>query len=175
MLVGEVDGQREFRRALQRALEAAGRRLCRTKLARAGQRAQHAQVAGGIVGSAIAQRNRNCEIGPRIVAQEPAYAAANRNQRDSVRIAIADVPLRLRPNDADTLDSRGFTFFKLGRFDDAITDCDAALKLQPKMASASSVRGLSKQKNGVGGDADVVAAEAIDDRIVAKFASYGVK
>jgi tetratricopeptide (TPR) repeat protein len=125
------DGHREFRRALQRALEAAGRRLCRTKLERAGQREQNAQVAGGIVGSAIAQRNRNCEIGPRIVAQKPAYAAANRNQRDSVGIAIAGVPLRLRPNDADTLDSRGFTFFKFGRFDDAIADCDAALKLQP--------------------------------------------
>jgi hypothetical protein len=43
------------------------------------------------------------------------------------------------------------------------------------MASSLYVRGLSKQKNGVGGDADVVAAEAIDDKIVAKFASYGVK
>jgi hypothetical protein len=92
VLGGEVDGHREFRRALQRALEAAGRRLCRTKLERAGQREQHAQVAGGIVGSAIAQRNRNCEIGPRIVAQKPAYAAANRNQGDSVGIVITGVP-----------------------------------------------------------------------------------
>ena len=83
----------------------------------------------------------------------------------------------LRPNDADTIDSRGFVYFKLARFDNAITDYDAALRVNARSASSLYVRGFAKQKKGdsAGGDADIAAAKAIDEKIVERFASYGVK
>src|SRR6202011_3786906 len=43
--------------------------------------------------------------------------------------------LRIRPNDADTLGSRGFAYLKLGRLDNAVVDFHAALKINSKLAN----------------------------------------
>jgi regulator of sirC expression with transglutaminase-like and TPR domain len=42
-------------------------------------------------------------------------------------LADCDESVRLQPNDADSLDSRGFAYLKLGQFDSAITDYDSVL------------------------------------------------
>ena len=85
--------------------------------------------------------------------------------------------LRLRPNNGDTLDTRGFTYFKLDQYDNAIADYDVVLKLNPKVATSLYGRGLAKQRKGdaTGGDEDIVAAKAIDPKIADKLAGYGVK
>jgi len=87
-----------------------------------------------------------------------------------------DESLRLKPDDADTLDSRGFTNLKSGNFDKAAADFDAALKLNPKLASSLYGRGVAKnKKRGGSGDDDLAAAKAIEPGIAARMASYGVK
>jgi hypothetical protein len=61
------------------------------------------------------------------------------------------------PNDPNGLDRRGFLYLRLGRLDEAIADCDAALKINPKLAGSIYGRGPSKRKKGDqgGGDADI--------------------
>jgi tetratricopeptide (TPR) repeat protein len=44
--------------------------------------------------------------------------------------------LRIRPNDADTLGSRGFAYFRLGLFDDAIADFNATLESNEKLENS---------------------------------------
>ncbi|MGZ9112377.1 MAG: tetratricopeptide repeat protein, partial [Rhodoplanes sp.] len=82
----------------------------------------------------------------------------------------------LRPKYADALDSRGLTHLKLGQFDRAIADFDAALRLNPKMPSALYGRGKAKIKKGdaAGGNADIRSAKSIDSTIDREFESYGV-
>lgn len=41
--------------------------------------------------------------------------------------------LRLFPNNKDALDSRGFAYLKMGKFDAAIADYTAALRLEPRL------------------------------------------
>ena len=57
----------------------------------------------------------------------------------------------------DALDSRGLAYLKKGQWDAAIADYNAALRLNPKLASSLYGRGLAKLKNGDtnGGNADM--------------------
>jgi tetratricopeptide (TPR) repeat protein len=84
--------------------------------------------------------------------------------------------LRLKPDVANTIDSRALIQFKLGEFDKAIADYDLALKLNPKLAGALYGRGLAKQKKGdATADADIAAAKAIQSDIAEKLERYGLK
>jgi len=93
--------------------------------------------------------------------------------------ALADCneALRLKPDVAATLDSRGLTYLKMGQWDLAIDDYSSALRLDPKLASSLYGRGLAKLKKGdiADGNADVAAAKAIETTIVRDFARYGVE
>src|SRR5437762_1034465 len=51
-------------------------------------------------------------------------------------------------SDANTLDSRAFVHLKMGDLADAIAYYDAALRLDPKIASSLCGRGLSKLRMG---------------------------
>lgn len=86
-------------------------------------------------------------------------------------------PSRLRPDDGNTLNSRGLVEFKLGTLDKAAADYDAAVKLNPKDASSLYIRGVIKRKIGdaTGGDADIAAAKAIRASVVDDDAAFGVK
>jgi tetratricopeptide (TPR) repeat protein len=84
--------------------------------------------------------------------------------------------LRLKPNDSNTLDSRGLTYLKLGQLEKAIADYDAALKTDPKLAGSLYGRGVAKLKKGdSSGAADISAAKAIKSGIAEEYAKYGVK
>ena len=93
--------------------------------------------------------------------------------------ALADCnhSLTIRANDPFALNSRGFTFLRLNQFDSAIADYSAALKLDPKLASALYGRGLAKQKkgDGAGGQVDMASANLLQTDIAEEFAGYGVK
>jgi tetratricopeptide (TPR) repeat protein len=84
--------------------------------------------------------------------------------------------LGLRPNDANTLNSRGLVQLKLGAFDAAIADYSAAIAQRAKDADSLYGRGMVKLKSGdtVGGNADIAAAKAIKPDIDKVFAGYGV-
>jgi tetratricopeptide (TPR) repeat protein len=76
--------------------------------------------------------------------------------------ALADCneSLRLNPNDANALDTRGFTFLKSGALDEAIADYNAALLISPKLADSLYGRGLAKLRKGRrGGAAKPISAE----------------
>jgi len=88
-----------------------------------------------------------------------------------------DAALKIKPDAADVLDTRGFVRLKLGQNDNAIKDYDAALKIDPKLAGSLYGRGVAKLRKGDknGGAADVAAAKAIKADIDSEFTRYGVR
>jgi tetratricopeptide (TPR) repeat protein len=79
--------------------------------------------------------------------------------------ALADCDRSLRLNrSAAAYDSRGLVELRLARYDRAIADYDAALKITPKLAWSLYGRGLAKIKTGqtADGQADIAAAVAIN-------------
>ena len=82
----------------------------------------------------------------------------------------------MRPNNADTLDSRGFVYLKMNNPDAAIADCNAALAINPKMASSLYSRGLAERMKGdkAASDVDIAAAKAIQSDIDSQYAKWGV-
>ena len=84
--------------------------------------------------------------------------------------------LVIRPGSAETLDSRGFVYFRMGRYAEAIADYNAALARDINLPSSRFMRGVAKLRAGdaAGGAADLAAANALDKTIAATFAGYGV-
>jgi tetratricopeptide (TPR) repeat protein len=74
---------------------------------------------------------------------------------------------------------RGFAYLKLGQFDKALADYDAAFALTktPDHADWLYVRGVTKLKKGdtAGGNTDITSAKAIKADIADEYASYGIK
>jgi tetratricopeptide (TPR) repeat protein len=85
--------------------------------------------------------------------------------------------LKLKDDAPDVLDTRGFVHLRLGKYDDAIKDYDAALKLDPKIAGALYGRGVAKMKKGdrAGAGTDVAAAKAIQSNIDSEFGKLGLR
>jgi tetratricopeptide (TPR) repeat protein len=80
------------------------------------------------------------------------------------------------PGNAEFLDSRGFTYLKMRQWRQAIADYEAALKVDPKRASALFGRGVGRYQMGYvpGGKADVAAAIAIDSSIFDELTRRGL-
>jgi tetratricopeptide (TPR) repeat protein len=93
--------------------------------------------------------------------------------------ALADCnkALSIKPDSADVLDTRGFVHLKLGQYDNAIKDFDAALKLDNELAGSLYGRGLAKAKKGdaAGAQADMAAGRKLRPDIAEEFARYGLK
>jgi tetratricopeptide (TPR) repeat protein len=93
--------------------------------------------------------------------------------------ALADCneSLRLKSNDSDTMDSRGFVYLRLNRFEDAIAQYNEALRLDPRKAASLYGRGVAKLRKGdaAAGNADIMAAKEIRANIADDFDKYGVK
>jgi tetratricopeptide (TPR) repeat protein len=84
--------------------------------------------------------------------------------------------LKMRPNTAALLDSRGLVHLRRSDYDKAIADYDAALHLQPKIAWSLYGRGLAKLHKGLmaEGQADIAAASALEPKIAERAASFGI-
>ena len=82
-------------------------------------------------------------------------------------LADCDEANRLKPNYTYALDSRGFTYLKMGKFLQAIADYDAALKIDPRIAHSLYGRGLAKLKSNdaEGGRVDIALAKDINAEI----------
>ena len=67
--------------------------------------------------------------------------------------------------------------FRLGRYGEAISDCDAVLKDKPETGGALYIRGLAKRHTGdeAGAAKDIAAAIDINKNTAAFFALWGVK
>jgi tetratricopeptide (TPR) repeat protein len=74
---------------------------------------------------------------------------------------------------------RGFAYLKLGQFDKALADYDAAFALTKSSDHADwlYVRGVAKLKKGdtAGGNADVASAKTMKADIADEYAKYGIK
>ncbi len=93
--------------------------------------------------------------------------------------ALADCneSLRLGPGDAATLNSRGFTYLKMRKYDFAVADFDAALKRDPRQSGPLYGRGVAKRMNGdaAGANADIAAAKRLDPEVARVFERYGIR
>ena len=85
--------------------------------------------------------------------------------------------MKLDSRAATALDSRGFTYLKLGEYDKAIADYDAALMVDPHSVDSFYGRGVAKLKKGDsrGGNSDIASAKTIKPDIAEDFVAYGVK
>ena len=77
---------------------------------------------------------------------------------------------------AGALDARGLVRLRLGDYDKAIGDFDAALKLKPQSAWTLYARGIAKSRRGKGdAAADLAAASAAEPKIAEGFEARGLK
>ena len=103
-----------------------------------------------------------------------ALAAANRNLVNA--LADCDHALKLLPADIDVRETRGFVFLKLGDPAIALSEYEAALRLDPNRPLALYGLGLAKIRMGraVEGKADQDAAIALYPGIRKQFSEYGL-
>jgi hypothetical protein len=98
-----------------------------------------------------------------------------RNNLDGA-LADCELSLKLRPGDSNTIDSKGFILYQLGRYEDAVDTYNQVLKHSPQKAPSLFIRGLAKQKLGdaAGGAVDIAAAKAIDSNVKMTFDGAGI-
>lgn len=95
---------------------------------------------------------------------------------DQARVEC-DTAIKLKPDRAAYLDSRGLVNLQTGRFDEALADYDAAIKVGGPAASALYGRGLAKLRRGLKkeGRADMAAALKLYPYVDKNYALYGQK
>ena len=106
------------------------------------------------------------------------FAQAGQELREAH--AACDASLAARPGDPDTLDSRGLVRLRQGRFRDAWTDYDAAVRRGEGHASMASFlygRGIAALRLGrrAAGQADIARAVTLSPAIAETYAGYGVR
>jgi tetratricopeptide (TPR) repeat protein/predicted aspartyl protease len=91
-------------------------------------------------------------------------------------LADCDTALKLRPDTAAFLDSRGLVQLRRGDYDRAIADYDRALRLGAKGAWSYYGRGVAKLRKGLiaGGKADIAAATALQAHIADEARERGI-
>ena len=119
-----------------------------------------------------------------VILREPRNAVAWNNRcyfraiAGQLDDALADCnqSLKLEPNVPETLDSRGFTYLKMKKYDLAITDYDAAESAGGDKAPYLYGRGLAKRAkhDAAGAKEDIDAGVKLDPKIVEQFRKYGV-
>jgi tetratricopeptide (TPR) repeat protein len=76
--------------------------------------------------------------------------------------------LALAPNEPEILDSRGFVYLKMGKYDLSMTDYHAALAMDPKQATSLYGLGLAMRAvNDPGAAQKIAQAEAINPNVAA--------
>lgn len=106
-----------------------------------------------------------------------AWKLATQNIALPTALSIADEAAAKQPDQAIFIDSKAFILLRLGRYNEAIEQYDAALKLSPKLPAALYGRGIAKWRAGqlAAGDADLKAARAAKPDISDEFARMGVR
>jgi len=97
---------------------------------------------------------------------------------DELDQALVDcnAALKMSPNTAAFLDSRGLVYLRQGNYDQAIADYDAAQRLQPKIAWSLYGRGVARVRKGMSaaGQADMDAASGLAPQIAERARAYGI-
>jgi len=105
------------------------------------------------------------------------WARATHNTGLEQALADCNASLRLRPDAAATLDSRGFTYLRMGRYADAIRDYDAAIARAPGLAPSFYGRGVARKAMGdtAGSVSDINSAKSLFPEVVHQFQEYGIE
>jgi tetratricopeptide (TPR) repeat protein/transglutaminase-like putative cysteine protease len=95
----------------------------------------------------------------------------------ALALADCDAAIKLKPDEAAYLDSRGLVQLRRAELDQSIVDYTAALKLRPRQAASLFGRAVARLRNGdaKGAQDDLAAARAADPKVEAEFAKYGVR
>lgn len=79
-------------------------------------------------------------------------------------------------NPVAALDSRALVEFRLGKYDDAMADLDAVLRLAPAIANSRYIRGVVRLRKGdAGGKEDIEKALRINPQLREFYARHGVE
>ena len=90
-------------------------------------------------------------------------------------LAACDKAIELSPI-PNNFNSRGFAFYRAGRFEEAMSDYTHSLEGDPKVASSWLMLGLTKRAlNAADAQADIDKGNAMDPKVAARYASYGIK
>ncbi len=89
-------------------------------------------------------------------------------------LADCEKALEMRPDAANTLNTRGFVLFRMGRFGDAIASYDESLRLDPTVASSYYIRGLARTALGEDAGEDLAKANGIEPGVRDRYAGYGI-
>jgi len=161
-------------------LDAADRAL--PKEADARMRLGELYAYAGQPAAAVVQFSKWIDARPRDDVRMAAALGARCRARtfagQELRQALEDcnAAVKMKPNTAGLLDSRGLVYLRQGNYDKAIADYDAALRLQPKTVWSLYGRGVAKSRKGLSaeGQADVAAATALDPKIAERASGYGI-
>ena len=90
--------------------------------------------------------------------------------------ALADCEraLQMRPDAANTLNTRGFVLFRQGHYQDAIANYNDSILRDPNVASSYYVRGLARKANGEDAGDDLAKALSLEPAIRQRYEGYGI-
>ncbi|HEX3809903.1 MAG TPA: tetratricopeptide repeat protein, partial [Rhizomicrobium sp.] len=101
-------------------------------------------------------------------------AALSRGHKPSLAIPQCEISLRADPYSGDSLQARGYAYFRLGKYKDALKDFTAANHVYPANAEYLYSRGAAKLRLGdkSGGNQDLQAARQISPGVDQKMAAW---
>ncbi len=133
----------------------------------------------GQYSQAVADADKVKQLAPGVAASwnNACWARALWGQQLQTAMADCNQALGMAPSTAAFLQSRCVVQYRMFNYAEAIDDCNAALKRDPRAVGALYVRGLALTKNGlerVGGD-DIATARRMGGDVEATYAKYGIK
>ncbi len=132
----------------------------------------------GKLDEAVSEMNKAIALSPGSpdLLNELCWMKATHNTALDSALKDCTKAIALMDDPTPALDSRGFVYLQMKRYDDAIVDFDAALKQSPEMAASLFSRGVAKIRKGdrPGGEKDLAAARLITKEIDKAYAGYGV-
>ena len=88
---------------------------------------------------------------------------------------VCNQAVTLSGHSAGVIDSRALVHYRLGKFDAALEDIDAALSKEPGLAASRYLRGIIRLEQGdKKGREDIVAAKRISPDIEHRYAAFGL-
>ena len=139
---------------------------------------------GWIYGT-LGQHRRAIQDLDRVVSKRPSaytynlrcWARATWGEQLDAALADCNESLKLKPDYAAALDSRGLVYYRMGKYSRTVGDTSGALSLEVNLAPSLYVRGLARLHEGNLKDskADIAAAKKLDPKIAETYAEYGVK
>jgi tetratricopeptide (TPR) repeat protein len=137
------------------------------------------EFENGDTASALADLDADVRLNPKYggAYNDGCYQRAVANVDLKHAEELCDRAVELSKNDWPELDSRALLNAREGRWNDVKADTDAALKRNPRLASALYLRGLAKLHLGDanGGQADIAAARQHGAGEVRKLEAMGLK